>query len=166
MTEDNRLLLCNRKSRNLLAYSEHDDHLQDCLLFGEPLDIAIIPGGKKTAVTLDSVPAIQFIDLCPIKPGRTLSLQNKCYGITVIKNYLCLGGRSVIYILDNAGQAVRTIEIDQVGFIWYLHPGSPEPLNRNESGRFGALKSDSTHHFYRNASTKSGSLRFSQFSGC
>jgi hypothetical protein len=38
--------------------------------------------------------------------------------------------------------------------------------NRNESGRFGALKSDSTHHFFRNACTKSGLLRFSQFSGC
>jgi hypothetical protein len=31
--------------------------------------------------------------------------------------------------------------------------------------RFGALKSDSTHHFFRNACTKSGSLRFS-VSGC
>jgi hypothetical protein len=39
-------------------------------------------------------------------------------------------------------------------------------VSRNESGRFGALKSDSTHHFFRNACTKSGSLRFSQFSGC
>jgi hypothetical protein len=27
-------------------------------------------------------------------------------------------------------------------------------------------KSDSTHHFFRNACAKSGSLRFSQFSGC
>jgi hypothetical protein len=27
-------------------------------------------------------------------------------------------------------------------------------LNRNESGRFGALISDSTHHFFRNACTK------------
>jgi hypothetical protein len=26
-----------------------------------------------------------------------------------------------------------------------------DTLNRNESGRFGALKSDSTHHFFRNA---------------
>jgi hypothetical protein len=41
-----------------------------------------------------------------------------------------------------------------------------EPLNRNESGRFGALRSDSTHNFFRNACTKSGSLRFLQFSGC
>jgi hypothetical protein len=31
---------------------------------------------------------------------------------------------------------------------------------------FDALKSDSTHHFFRNACTKSGSLRFSQLSGC
>ena len=36
-------------------------------------------------------------------------------------------------------------------------------FERNESGRFGALKSDSTHHFFRNACTKSGSLRFSVF---
>jgi hypothetical protein len=43
--------------------------------------------------------------------------------------------------------------------LWFM-------VNRNESGRFGALKSDSTHHFFRNACTKSGSLRFSQFSGC
>ena len=27
-------------------------------------------------------------------------------------------------------------------------------------------KSDSAHHFFRDACTKSGSLRFSQFSGC
>jgi hypothetical protein len=39
-------------------------------------------------------------------------------------------------------------------------------LGRNESWRFGALKSDSTHHFFRNACTRSGSLRFSQLSGC
>jgi hypothetical protein len=42
----------------------------------------------------------------------------------------------------------------------------PETLSRNERGRFGASKSDSTHIFFRNACTKSGSLRFSQFSGC
>ena len=41
-----------------------------------------------------------------------------------------------------------------------------EPFNRNGSGRFGAVKSDSTLHFFGNACTKSGPLRFSQFSGC
>ena len=50
--------------------------------------------------------------------------------------------------------------------LWVLLWWQPEPLSRNERGRLGALKSDSTHHFFRNACTKSGSLRFSQFSGC
>jgi hypothetical protein len=36
---------------------------------------------------------------------------------------------------------------------------------RNGSGRFGAVKSYSTSHFFGNACTKSGPLRFSQFSG-
>ena len=31
---------------------------------------------------------------------------------------------------------------------------------------FGALKSDSTHHFFRHACNKSGSLRFLQYSSC
>jgi hypothetical protein len=39
----------------------------------------------------------------------------------------------------------------------------PEHLSRIESGRFGTLKSDSTHHFLKNACTKSRSLRFSVF---
>jgi len=38
--------------------------------------------------------------------------------------------------------------------------------NWEESGRFGAVKSDPTHHFFGNACTKSRSLRCSQFSGC
>jgi hypothetical protein len=29
-----------------------------------------------------------------------------------------------------------------------------------------ALKSDSIHHFFKNACTKSGSLQFSQLAGC
>jgi hypothetical protein len=36
----------------------------------------------------------------------------------------------------------------------FLGPRGPG-LGRGESGRFGALKSDSAHHFFRNACTKS-----------
>jgi hypothetical protein len=48
----------------------------------------------------------------------------------------------------------------------YCYSDSRDLWTRNESGMFGALKSDSTHHFCRKACTKSESLRFSQFSGC
>ena len=62
----------------------------------------------------------------------------------------------------------RELALGQIisNYFCNMLPFQPETLNRNESGRFGALKSDSTHHFFRNACTKSGSLRFSQFSGC
>ena len=49
---------------------------------------------------------------------------------------------------------------------FYYKSASKETLSRNERGRFGALKFDSTHHFFRNACTKSGSLQFTQFSRC
>ena len=39
-------------------------------------------------------------------------------------------------------------------------------VDKEFSARELALKSDSTHHLFRKACTKSGSLRFSQFSGC
>ena len=42
----------------------------------------------------------------------------------------------------------------------------PKPFNHNGSWRFGAVKSDSTHHFFGNACTNSGPLQFSRFSGC
>ena len=42
----------------------------------------------------------------------------------------------------------------------------PEPFNRNGNGGFGAVKSDSTHHFFGNVCIKSGPFRFSQFSDC
>ena len=48
----------------------------------------------------------------------------------------------------------------------YYYKWQPKTLSHIESRRFGTLKYDSTHHFFRNACTKSGSLRFSQFSGC
>ena len=36
-------------------------------------------------------------------------------------------------------------------------------MHLKHAGMFGALKSDSTHHFFRNACIKSGSLRFHSF---
>jgi hypothetical protein len=41
---------------------------------------------------------------------------------------------------------------------FYMYMWWPESFSRNERGRFGALKSDSTHHFFRNTCTKSMNL--------
>ena len=86
--------------------------------------------------------------------------------LSCLWNIVCLWRKNIfdIYVTEY-GTALTTIL--PILFL-YLNTVTVTAgtLNRNESGRFGALKSDSTHHFFRNACTKSGSLRFSQFSGC
>jgi hypothetical protein len=57
-----------------------------------------------------------------------------------------------VYNKRLSSQCNVTAQIEQV-----------QDRNEYERGRFGALKSDSTHHFFRNACTKSGSLRFPVF---
>ena len=50
---------------------------------------------------------------------------------------------------------------------WVIHSQNGWNKKKNISSEFAfRCDIDSTHHFFRNACTKSGSLRFSQFSGC
>jgi hypothetical protein len=63
------------------------------------------------------------------------------------------------------------IWVDIYLIVYFLISGWPLSrlsitLSRNESGRFGALKSDTTHNFFRNACIKLGSLRFLHLFGC
>jgi len=63
----------------------------------------------------------------------------------------------------NRIKGAKTLHFHSEGTRWVGIVEIWHSLNRSESGRFGALKSDSTHHFFGNACTKSGSLRLSQF---
>lgn len=129
VTKDNRVILCNARSKNLLVYSENGKHIQDCKLHGEPWDMAFIHGGSKAVVTLENMSAIQFIETSPtVNPGKSLSLPHKCYGVAVIHNHVYLGGRGSIYVIDNAGKPVTSFDVGVNGFVWFLHPGPSETL--------------------------------------
>ena len=76
-----------------------------------------------------------------------------------------MGGNRTVIDIDCTTRSLSKLPYNLVPMLYedsrvYNYCG---PLSRNERGRFGALKSDSTHHFFRNACTKSGSLRFSVF---
>ena len=81
----------------------------------------------------------------------------------VFENDICL----LVYMIRFSFLALciwRRKNISNTYLFWSA--SMQEPLNPNESGRFGAVISDSTHHFFGNACTKSESLEFSHFSGC
>jgi hypothetical protein len=91
-----------------------------------------------------------------------------CIYVT-ITNFVCLSGNKFTNWCPSSRRVFKRIKvIFHCSRAVHLERNIlfKEPLNRNESGRFGALKSDSTHHFFKNSCTKSGLLRFSQFSGC
>ncbi|CAC5385387.1 unnamed protein product [Mytilus coruscus] len=89
LTKDNRVILCNTRSKNLLVYNENGKHIQECMLHGEPWDIAFIHSGSKAVVTLENKSAIQFIETNPtVNSEKTLSLPQKCYGVAVIHNHV------------------------------------------------------------------------------
>ena len=73
----------------------------------------------------------------------------------------------VVFILSAKQVAFINSKYDWMGwsqkFVQKWLQWQPEPLNRNESGRFGALKSDSTRHFFRGACTGSGHYGFHSF---
>jgi hypothetical protein len=89
---------------------------------------------------------------------------------------LCKIARSSVILLLPPHSRVREftpgIRTDQSYFLWLLYcllfdlQHLVASLDSSDFLWKIALKSYSTHHFFRNACTKSGSLRFSQFSGC
>jgi hypothetical protein len=80
----------------------------------------------------------------------------KIYGIHVI-NDMCI--TATMNKLRH-----RVYKCNDVLFTFFY---SDWPLNHNGGGNVKlALKSDSAHHFFRDACTGSGSLWFSRFSGC
>jgi hypothetical protein len=64
--------------------------------------------------------------------------------------------------LQNITEKIK-IEQYELHYKPWVNSGALEGSNVALQSGF---KSDSTHHFFRNACTKSGSLRFSQFSDC
>ena len=79
------------------------------------------------------------------------------------------------YLSVTWGRLVVICQLHEAGF-WYCFDNyftylvsvllTAETFEPLWSGRFGALQSYSADYFFRYACTKSGSLRFSQFSGC
>jgi hypothetical protein len=82
------------------------------------------------------------------------------------ENYMNVKMTDILRVCVNKGNKLPNFEQSYKGKVKthkyinrHIRVITKLPNCRNESGRFGALKSDSTHHFFRNAYTKSGSLR-------
>jgi hypothetical protein len=121
--------------------------------YAQPAHLSEIMRSCKYFQLISKLPTLTYT-------GRTAILKKnkkKILSWTLYTIYLILVAQKLSY---NSSSIKQTRWLDSKKNTSKRHLIS---LSRNERGWFVALKSDSTHHSFRNACTKSGSLRFSQF---
>ncbi|VDI72363.1 Hypothetical predicted protein [Mytilus galloprovincialis] len=113
VTNDNKLLLCKQgdKSKALSLWSDTGDHIQDCALAGTASGIAMIPGTNEAVVTLPNIGSIQFVNITSMVPGKSMKVPDKCYGVTIIKEMIVLGGKGKLYFLSMTGSFIKAINV-------------------------------------------------------
>ena len=100
-------------------------------------------------VTRPLVLCLCFVDHC-------LSFCIFSFGHCVVCSFSIYGFWLPLWYLQTLHRAVKFLRLK-----WVRPYAGSGGLNL-----IGAVKSDSTHHFFGNVCTKSGPLQFSQFSGC
>lgn len=124
VTYDNRLLLCNFYSKDLLVYSDRGEYLQDCKLSGESWDIAIIHDDDIAVVTQPFQQSIQFINVKTMTAGSILYVPGDCYSICIANDTICVGGhKGYLYIVNKHGEHLKTMMLPDSGNIDYIHHG-------------------------------------------
>ncbi|VDI25106.1 Hypothetical predicted protein [Mytilus galloprovincialis] len=129
VTNDNKLLLCysGNDSKALSIWSETGDHFQDCKLAASAWGIAIIPGTNEAVVTLPSINSIQFVNITNMTQGKLMKVSDHCYGITVIKDMIVLGGMGKVYFLTMTGSLIKTFNVGS-GNLHTLKTGKMEMI--------------------------------------
>lgn len=124
VTYDNRLLLCNFYSKDLLVYSDRGEYLQDCKLAGESWDIAVIHDDDIAVVTQPLQQSIQFINVKTMTAGSILDVPGDCYSVCIANDTICVGGhQGYLYIVNKHGEHLKTVMLPDSGSIDYIHHG-------------------------------------------
>ena len=148
VTRDDHLLLCNRRSTNVMVLSNDGKQLNDIDLEGEPWGIVVVPDKEEAIVTLPDENFIQIINTSTMRAEQKIMVPVKCYGITLIDNDIVLGNRGEIYIINREGERLNTIKVGK-GYMFSLYCGKDKTLyccDTSNATLFG-IKQDGTIFF-------------------
>jgi hypothetical protein len=118
VTSDNKLLICNYDFTYPKVYMYKDYRTyEDKLAFGSPpYGITVVPCTDKAVVTLPYEESIQFINTTNNTKDKKVKIGYTCYGVTAVKDKICIGGCNKVIILDINGSRLREVQTDG-GFI-------------------------------------------------
>ena len=127
VTRDDRLLLCNWSSTDVMVLSHDGKQLNDIGLEGEPWGIVVVPDKEEAIVTLPKKNFIQIINTSTMRAEQKIMVPVKCYGITLIDNDIVLGNIGVIYIINREGERLNTIKVGK-SYMYSLYCGKDKTL--------------------------------------
>lgn len=120
-SQDGKLLLCNYRNNNILAYNSSGTFISSCSLFGAPWDITISQSETDLAiVTTPQSSSIRFMQIAQLKAGKAIELPGNCYGIVAGKDKIFVGGIQEMYILDGYGTHLSTVTVAKTTRMWYM----------------------------------------------
>ncbi|CAG2206097.1 unnamed protein product [Mytilus edulis] len=94
---------------------------------GVAWDIAIIPGSNEAVVTLPFIKSVQFVNITHMTQGKVTKVPDECYGVTVIKDMIVLGGMGKVYFLSMTGRLMKTFIVGS-GYLYSLKTGKMDMI--------------------------------------
>ncbi|CAC5356915.1 unnamed protein product [Mytilus coruscus] len=106
------LLIANNTNANqLIEYSDTGEHIRDIPVSGRLYDITVIDP-QRIVVTYYNTKFIEIMNSNTFNIEKKISLQNRCYGISVEDGRLYVrSGDYTIQILDLSGRQLETLKI-------------------------------------------------------
>ncbi|CAC5356920.1 unnamed protein product [Mytilus coruscus] len=107
------LLISNTTNENqLIEYSDTGEHICDIPVLGRPFDITVIDSNR-IVVTYPDMKILEILNCNNFNIEKKISLQNKCFGISVEEGslYVIMSEDYTIQVLDLSGKQLETLNI-------------------------------------------------------
>jgi hypothetical protein len=148
VTSDNKLLLCNYMSSRVEIYKDCKTYEDKITLGSGPECITVVPCTDKAVVTLPKEDSIQFINTTNYTKDNKIKIGEWCWGVTVVKDKIYIGGERKVLILNTDGSRVREITTDDANNINVLYNERNDQLLLRQYERLCCINLDG-HVIYR-----------------
>jgi DNA-binding beta-propeller fold protein YncE len=128
-----------------MVLSDDSKQLSNIGLEGRPWGIGVVPNKEEAIVTLPNENFIQIINTSTMRAEQKIMVPVKCFGITLIDNYIVLGNIGVIYIINREGDRLNTIKVGK-GNMYSLYCGKDKTLHccDTDNNTLYGIKQDGT----------------------
>lgn len=111
VTQDDLFLLCNWTGSNVIVMTNTGQEMQRIAIGGNPWNMAIEKNKNYAWVTMPSNNCIKSVDTSAIKITEKFQVSEKCYGITLVDDWIILGCKGKLLFMTKSGEESKNCSI-------------------------------------------------------